>query len=212
MINYIKQELEKDYVKVILNKVDKLRKTTNIFPEKSDVFNALTKTNFDDLKLIIIGQDPYPTKGVADGFAFSSKTILPKSLNNIFTEIKKDFPDFNHETNSLENWAKQGVLLLNTTLTVEEGKPLSHKNFGWDKLTHKIFELVTQNHDNLMICLWGNKAQKFASNIDLSRHVIFRNSHPSPLGYYRNFKDCGIFKKINKTLEKMLKKPINWNL
>ncbi|WP_036436991.1 uracil-DNA glycosylase [Mycoplasma elephantis] len=212
MINYVKQELEKEYVKEILDKIKILRKTRNIFPSDNDIFSVFEKTNFNDLKVIIIGQDPYYISGVADGLAFSSKTILPKSLKNIFLEIKKDYPDFTYSTNCLDKWANQGVLLLNTILSVEENQPLSHEKIGWYKLTKNIFKYIIENNSELIICIWGIKAKEFVKDIDLSKHIILNNSHPSPLGYYRNFKDKHIFKQINDNLEKILKKPINWNL
>lgn len=195
----------------LLQKIELMRQSRIIYPEQKDIYRALEVTNLDDLKVIILGQDPYHRPEMADGLAFSSKSILPKSLKNIMIEINKDFPNVEFGSNQLDHWACQGVLLMNTILSVEKGKPLSHKTLGWQLIVTELLNTILDNTKDIIICLWGNNAKKFGNKLHLNNHVVLENSHPSPLGYYRNFKNKQIFKKINKLVENFNKKQIKWN-
>lgn len=212
MNKIFENEIKKPYVQSILNKIKHKRLKKTIYPAQEDIFNSLKLTNFEQLKVIILGQDPYHQPGMADGLAFSSLSILPKSLNNIIKEIQSDYPNLVHESNSLRNWAKQGVLLMNTIWSVEQDKPLSHSMLGWQKFSLNILKMILKKYDGIVVCLWGNKAKEFVKSLDLSKQFVLINSHPSPLGYYRNFKDKHIFKQINELISKQNKSPINWDL
>jgi uracil-DNA glycosylase len=176
------------------------------------VYNAFELTNFDNVKVIIIGQDPYHQKGVANGLSFSvnSKDKLPKSLINIFKELKSDLGVTN-TNGDLRSWAKQGVFLLNTILTVEEGRALSHKNLGWEKFTKTIIEELNKDIKPKVFLLWGNQAKKFEQLITNKNHLIITSAHPSPLSAYNGFFGSKPFSKINKFLAKNSVSGINWN-
>lgn len=158
--------------------VDALYKTGEIFPAKEEVFRALELCPIEKVKVVILGQDPYPTPGHAHGLAFSVKSgvPLPWSLKNIYKEA-----NINKEDGNLENWAKQGVLLLNTILTVEKGKPLSHKNLGWEKYTKNIIEQINRLERPVIFMLWGGNAKKYGKIITNPLHKVLTAGHPSPL-------------------------------
>ena len=184
-----------------------------IFPPSNDIFKALDLVNFESVKILILGQDPYHGFDQANGLSFSVNDgiSIPPSLKNIFVELNNDLniPIPNH--GNLTAWATQGVLLLNASLTVELAKPNSHQSLGWDKLTNKIISQLS-NRGDVIFVLWGNFAQKKEGLIDRSRNSILCASHPSPLSAYRGFFGCNHFALINKLLRKNKSDEINWNL
>ena len=191
------------------------REGKTILPPKNLWFHALNSTPLDEVKVLILGQDPYPTKGHAHGLCFSALDPiepLPKSLNNIYKELKNDLNIDNSHSANLSPWAEQGVLLLNAVLTVEEGVANAHKGRGWEQFTDKIIELVSRECENVVFVLWGAYAQKKSRLIDEKKHLILKAPHPSPLSAYRGFWGSKPFSKINAYLEQEAKKPINWQL
>lgn len=214
--NALKNEFNQDYIKelkIFLTKEKGAEK--NILPKESLWFNALNATPIDKVKVLILGQDPYPTLGHAHGLCFSalpSVSPLPKSLLNIYKELKTDLNIDNMHSPYLQPWAEQGVLLLNAVLTVEVGKANAHKNQGWEKLTDKILETVNDECENVVFILWGAYAQKKAKFIDHTRHLIIKDPHPSPLSAYRGFWGSKPFSKTNEYLKSQGKEVINWQL
>jgi uracil-DNA glycosylase len=211
-LSIINDEFIKDYFVKLDKFISKERRTKLILPPSYLVYNAFELTNFDNVKVIIIGQDPYHQKGVANGLSFSvnSKDKLPKSLINIFKELKSDLGVTN-TNGDLRSWAKQGVFLLNTILTVEEGRALSHRNLGWEKFTKTIIEELNKDIKPKVFLLWGNQAKKFEQLITNKNHLIITSAHPSPLSAYNGFFGSKPFSKINKFLAKNSISGINWN-
>jgi uracil-DNA glycosylase len=183
-----------------------------IFPDMYNIFNALKLTALKDIKVVILGQDPYHEQGQAMGLSFSvPKGIkIPPSLVNIFKEIKNEY-GYELNTGDLTGWAKQGVLLLNAVLTVREGFANSHKDKGWEFFTDAIVKKVSKLTSGVVFILWGANARKKASLIDKSKHLILESAHPSPLSAYNGFFGCGHFKKANEYLEKQHKQQIDWS-
>ncbi len=184
-----------------------------VFPQKSEIFNAFNLCPINNVKVVILGQDPYPTKGHAHGLSFSVKNDiqpLPKSLKNIFFELKNDVGVDKFENGCLTNWASQGVLLLNTVLTVEEGMPQSHCNKGWELFSDAVIRLLNINKCNLVYLLWGKNAIQKEHLIDSQKNLILKASHPSPLSSYRGFFGCKHFSKTNAYLLEMGKSAIEW--
>ncbi len=183
-----------------------------ILPQHSLWFNALNSTPLNKVKVVILGQDPYPTPGHAHGLCFSvlqEVSPIPKSLNNIYKELQNDLSISNFHGN-LQKWADQGVLLLNSVLTVESNKSNSHQGRGWETLTDEIISLVNQRKKPTAFVLWGAFAQKKVSLIESKKHLIIRSPHPSPLSAYRGFFGSKPFSQINTFLEKMDEKTIDW--
>ena len=210
----LKNEFSKDYFLRLQKFLDNEYKTKTIFPKDKNVFNALNLTKFKDVKVVIIGQDPYINDGQAHGLCFSVESgELPPSLKNIFKEIYEEL-GYNVPKNNgnLTKWAKQGVLLLNSILTVEKGKSLSHKNKGWEIFTHKIIELVSLRNEPVVFMLWGQNAKQLISDIDLSMHKVLYAAHPSPLSATHGFFGCNHFKLCNKFLEETGRQPIDWEI
>ncbi len=184
-----------------------------ILPQRNLWFNALNSTPLDKVKVVILGQDPYPTLGHAHGLCFSVMqdiSPIPKSLNNIYKELQSDL-GINNSHGNLQNWADQGVLLLNSVLTVESNNSNSHQGKGWETLTDKIISLVNQRNKPVAIVLWGAFAQKKASLINPEKHLIIRSPHPSPLSAYRGFFGSKPFSQINAFLQKIGEKTIDWH-
>lgn len=181
-----------------------------VFPSKELIFNALNMVSFDDVKVVILGQDPYHGEGEAIGLAFAVKNHIkiPPSLRNILKELFDDLK-LVQEPN-LTQWAREGVLLLNTVLTVEKDSPASHRNKGWEIFTDAVIKKINQNKENIVFILWGADAQKKNKIIDLKRHFVIESSHPSPLGAYRGFMGSKPFSRANQFLESKKIKPINW--
>lgn len=186
--------------------------TYKIYPEAKNVFNALNLVKYDDVKVVIIGQDPYHQPHQAHGLCFSvlEGTKLPPSLQNIFKEIEDETGKKPNTNGNLTSWAKQGVLLLNSVLTVRESCPNSHKNKGWELITSKIIKLLSERKDPVIFLLWGANAIQLGKDIDRSRHYVLTCAHPSPLSAYNGFFGCGHFNKTNEILRKLGKKEIEW--
>jgi uracil-DNA glycosylase len=182
-----------------------------IYPEHKAIFSALNLCSFEQTKVVLIGQDPYHGKNQANGLAFSvcEDVKIPPSLKNIFKELNTDLGIKIPTSGNLESWAKQGVLLLNATLTVRENEPGSHQNKGWEIFTDKIIEILSQKKENLVFLLWGNYAQRKETLIDSSKHLILKSAHPSPLARGAFF-GSKPFSKTNEYLKNNKIKQINW--
>jgi uracil-DNA glycosylase len=185
-----------------------------IYPASKNIFNAFNSTPLDQVKVVIIGQDPYHGPNQAHGLCFSvQKGIqVPPSLQNIFKEQQRDLCIAIPNHGCLQSWADQGVLLLNATLTVEQAKAGSHQGKGWEIFTDKAIELVSKVNQSVVFMLWGSYAQKKIDLIDTKKHLILKAPHPSPLSAHRGFMGCGHFSKANDYLNKINKAPINWGL
>lgn len=188
--------------------------TRKIFPPMNDIFNALRYTSYSDVKAVILGQDPYHGEGQAHGLCFSVRkgTPPPPSLQNIFKEINTELgiPAPNH--GELTKWAKNGVLMLNTVLTVREGQANSHKGMGWEFFTDRVIELLNQREKPIVFLLWGGNARAKARLITNPKHLVLQCAHPSPLSAYNGFFGCGHFIKANEFLQKNGMEPIDWRL
>ena len=223
LINYLKDpvwlkvledEFKQDYFKKMENELTEAYDTETVYPKKEEIFTALNLTPFDKVKVVIIGQDPYHGPNQAHGLSFSVKAgvKVPPSLVNIYKELESDMGMTIPKDGNLEAWAREGVLMLNNQLTVVAGKPMSHKNIGWDKFTSKIIELLNSKRENLVFILWGAPAQKKAKVVDQKRHHVIHSVHPSPLSVYRGFYGSKPFSQANSFLQSHKIKPVNWNL
>lgn len=187
--------------------------TKTIFPPKEKVFNALNHTPINNTKVVIIGQDPYHTFGQADGLAFSCHNGTPQpSLRNIYKEIKEDLGLEMSASTDLTPWAKQGVMLLNTSLTVIEHQPASHSNERWHKFTTEIVKILNEQDQPIVFMLWGNHAKSFLSLLNNPNHLILQSAHPSPFSAHNGFFGCKHFSKCNKFLTEHNLTPINWKI
>jgi uracil-DNA glycosylase len=186
-----------------------------IYPLGKLIFNAFNLTPFDAVKVVILGQDPYHGAGQAHGLSFSVLPGIkpPPSLVNIFKELKSDIGlDMPANFGDLTHWAKQGVLLLNTALTVRAGEPFSHAKTGWSKFTDAVIETISDEKENIIFILWGKFAQEKISLIDTGKHFILGSSHPSPFSAHKGFLGCKHFSKTNELLVKTKQQPIDWNI
>ncbi|AYJ79216.1 MAG: uracil-DNA glycosylase [Aliarcobacter sp.] len=212
-LDVIDLEKQKDYYKSLEKEINKRYETTTVFPEKENIFKAFSLTKIDNLKVVILGQDPYHGAGQAQGLAFSTPSNIknPPSMQNILKEINDDLqkPSICID-GDLTSWAKQGVLLLNSVLTVEEAKAASHKNLGWEVFTDNIIKYISQNCENIIFLLWGTPAIKKSSLIDKNKHHILTSVHPSPLSSYRGFFGCKHFSQTNDILKSLNKESIIW--
>ena len=213
------QNIGAEFEKPGMKKLQQFLETENktgqiIYPPANDIFAALSLTPFDKIKIVILGQDPYHGPGQAHGLAFSVKNgiKLPPSLRNIYKEIEQEYGVTMPKSGNLTSWATQGVLLLNTTLTVREGAAASHQKRGWEEFTDTIIKTVSEKHEHIVFMLWGSHAQKKSEFINSRKHLILAAPHPSPLSAHRGFLGCGHFKKANEYLEKNGKTAINWIL
>lgn len=207
-------EFKKDYYQQLRGFLITEYNTRNIFPDMNDIFNALKYTAYRDVKAVILGQDPYPGAGQAHGLCFSVKKGVPtpKSLQNIYKEIHDELglPIPNH--GELTEWAKSGVLLMNTALTVREGQPNSHRGHGWEIFTDRVIELLNERDTPIVFLLWGGNARAKTKLITNPKHLILQCAHPSPLSAYNGFFGCGHFKAANEFLIKNGIEPINWSI
>jgi len=212
---YLLPELQKNYMRSLKQFLrEEKGQGRTIFPHSSLWFNALNTTPLDNVKVVILGQDPYPTPGHAHGLCFSvlpDVKPIPKSLINIYKELKEDLGIENNNGN-LQSWAEQGVLLLNSVLTVQSGNANSHQGKGWEQFTDKVIASVNQLDRPVAFVLWGAYAQKKGVAIDESKHLVIRSPHPSPLSAYRGFFGSKPFSKINKYLNENGLKEINWQV
>jgi len=209
----LKDEFEKDYFFKLKKFIRKEYHSKTIYPKGSLIFNAFNSTPVNDVKVVIIGQDPYHGEGQAHGLSFSVPDGIkpPPSLINIFKELNSDINKNISKSGNLEDWAKQGVLLLNSTLTVVENKANSHKESGWSLFTDKSIELLSNHKKNIVFLLWGNYAHKKEELIDKNNgHLILKTVHPSPLSAYNGFFGCKHFSKANSYLEQNGYSAIKW--
>ena len=206
-------EFEKEYYLSLREFLKSEYFSRRIYPPMNDIFNALKYTSYEDARVVILGQDPYHGEGQAHGLCFSVKegVVPPPSLKNIFKELYDSLGIPAPMTGELVGWAKQGVLLLNTTLTVREGQPQSHKGHGWEILTDRIIELMNEKERPVVFMLWGGNARAKKSLITNKRHLILECAHPSPLSAYAGFFGSNHFGKANKYLESVGEKPIDWS-
>lgn len=215
-LDQIGDEFEKPYMQSLKQfLIEEKAKGKTILPPASLWFNALNSMSFDKLKVVILGQDPYPTAGHAHGLCFSvmpEVKPLPKSLLNINKELQEDLGIDNSHTGYLQPWADQGVLLLNTALTVEQGNANSHQGKGWETFTDAIIQTINEHKDHVVFILWGANAQKKQIMIDTNKHRIIKSAHPSPLSAYRGFFGSKPFSRTNHYLEEFGDDTINWKL
>lgn len=210
----LKDEFKKDYYlnlrKFLINEY----RTKTIYPDMYDIFNALHYTQYKDVKVVILGQDPYHGPNQAHGLSFSVKPGIPAppSLKNIFKELNSDLGCYIPDNGYLKKWADQGVLLLNTVLTVRAGQANSHRNMGWENFTDKIISLLNDREDPIVFILWGRNAQSKLNIIKNSNHYIIKSAHPSPLSANRGFLGSKPFSKTNEILVSTGKKPIDWQI
>lgn len=210
----LKDEISKPYFKNLLIKVREEYSKYTCYPKEEDIFNALNFVPFDKIKVVIIGQDPYHQPNQAHGLCFSVQkgVLCPPSLMNIKQELKNEFDYEITKNGDLSSWANQGVLLLNSILTVRQNSPLSHSLFGWQTFTAKILELINKKEKPVVFIAWGSNAKQILSNIDFNKHHLLYAPHPSPLSAYRGFLGCNHFKKANEILENMGQTPIDWKI
>lgn len=211
---YLKEEFEKPYYKSLQSFLKEEYQTQVIYPNMYDIFNALKTTSYEDVKVVILGQDPYHGEGQAHGMAFSVKpgVKVPPSLVNIYKELQATLGCYIPNNGYLMKWAEQGILLLNTVLTVRAGKPQSHKGKGWEVFTDRIIGLLNERKDPIIFILWGAPAKKKAELITAPWHKILTAAHPSPLSAYNGFFGCNHFAKVNEYLIAMGKTPIDFQI
>ena len=210
----LQDEFQKDYYQQLRAFLTEEYKSGPVYPPKEDIFNALKYTSYSDVKLVILGQDPYHGPGQAHGMCFSVRpgVPMPPSLQNIFKELHDDIGIFPPKTGYLVPWAREGVLLLNTVLTVRDGQPNSHKNQGWEQLTDRIITLLGEREHPIVFLLWGSHARKKKELIHAPHHLILECAHPSPLSAHRGFFGCEHFSKANQFLYDHGIDPVDWNV
>lgn len=207
-------EFEKEYYQKLRNFLKKEYTTQKIHPDMYHIYEALELTPYEKVKVVILGQDPYHGVNQAHGLSFSVQpgVKIPPSLNNIYKELQSDLGISPVKHGNLVSWAKQGVLLLNTVLTVREGQAYSHRGKGWETLTDKIIEKLNEREKPIVFILWGKPAQEKMKMIDKSRHIILTSAHPSPLSAHRGFLGSKPFSKTNDALMALGETPIDWQL
>jgi uracil-DNA glycosylase len=212
-LNHLKGELEQDYMKNLKMFLDgEYKKKKVIYPDTKNYFAALDLVDVEKIKVVILGQDPYHGENQAHGLCFSvtEGTPFPPSLKNIFKELKDDIGCETPKSGDLTNWSKQGVLLLNSVLTVEKDKAASHQGKGWEQFTDKIISVVNEKTEHTVFILWGAYAQKKASFVDRSKHLVIESPHPSPLSSHRGFFGSKPFSQANAWLRSKGKSEIKW--
>lgn len=209
----LKENIDEEFKKNLFNFINSEYKTKTVYPPKEKIFNSLNFVPMEKVKVVIIGQDPYHTKGQADGLAFSCFNGKPQpSLTNIFKEINADLGIQMSGETRLDKWAKQGVLLLNSSLTVIEGQPTSHSSCGWITFTRKIVEIVNKLDQPIVFLLWGSHAKSFMDILNNPKHLVLTAPHPSPFSAYTGFFGCKHFSKCNEFLSAKGITPIDWQL
>lgn len=210
----LKDEFKKPYYTSLYQKVMEEYRTRKIFPPADDLFNAFHFTPLNQVKVVILGQDPYHNDGQAHGLSFSVKpqVDIPPSLQNIYQELHDELGCYIPNHGYLEKWAKQGVLLLNTVLTVRAHQANSHRGIGWEQFTDAAIRVLDQQDRPIVFLLWGRPAQMKASMLHNPRHLILQAPHPSPLSAYRGFFGCGHFQKTNEFLQNCAETPIDWQI
>ncbi|GAB3536826.1 uracil-DNA glycosylase [Pontibacter brevis] len=210
--NVLQDEFEKPYFKQLVSFVKDEYTTQKVYPAGNQIFNAFEKCTFDEVKVVILGQDPYHGLNQANGLAFSvsDKVRIPPSLLNVFKEIKNDLGKEMPASGNLERWAEQGVLLLNATLTVQAGKAGSHQKKGWEEFTDAVVQKVNDLKEHVVFMLWGAYAQKKGAFIDDNKHLVLKAAHPSPFAADRGFFGSRHFSKANAYLKEHGKEPIEW--
>ena len=210
------EEKQQPYFQQLWQRVQQARANGDtIYPANDDVFNALIQTPLPEVKVVILGQDPYHGPQQAHGLSFSVKpgVAIPPSLRNMYKALQHDYPDFQiPQHGCLTAWAEQGVLLLNTVLTVAAGQAHSHAAWGWERFTDAVIRTVNERCQGVVFLLWGSHAKKKAQLIDANRHHVLTAVHPSPLSAHRGFFECGHFRRTNELLTSQQKKPIDWQL
>ncbi len=210
----LKGEFDKPYYMKLRQFLISEYKTRNIFPDMNNIFNALKYTSYEDVKVVILGQDPYHGAGQAHGLSFSVQpgVRIPPSLLNMYKELKNDLECYIPNNGYLVPWTKQGVLLLNAVLTVREGEANSHKNKGWENFTDRIITLLNEREKPIVFLLWGNNAKEKMKFITSPNHCILTSVHPSPLSATRGFMGCKHFSKTNDILKSFGQKEIDWQI
>ena len=213
-LEHLKEEFQKDYMLNLKKKLLELKNKKIIFyPQGDKIFNAFNLTPLNNVKVVILGQDPYHGPNQAHGLCFSVPQSVkpPPSLVNIFKELESDTgKKRNYHDGNLEHWARQGVFLLNTTLTVEKSKPLSHRDYGWSEFTDRVISLISNKLENIVFILWGSFAQSKKQLIDSNKHLILTAPHPSPLSAHRGFFGSKPFSKTNNFLHSKQIDMVNW--
>jgi len=212
--NLLADEFEKPYFLNLIDQVMQEYKNNNVFPDSKNMFNAFNLTPVDMVKVVILGQDPYHGSGQAHGLSFSVPRGVkrPPSLNNIFKEVQGDLDIEVPLSGCLDGWAKQGVFLLNSTLTVREASPNSHKDIGWSVFTDSVIKKLSRLRENIVFLLWGAHARKKSKMIEGDSHLVLEAAHPSPLSAYNGFFGCKHFSKANKYLISKNIAEIDWGL
>lgn len=210
----LKEEYQKDYFKKLIEFVKVEYKSKTIYPKQNEIFNAFRYTDFDNCKVVILGQDPYHGPNQAEGLSFSVKNevLKPPSLQNIFKELESDLKIQFPKHNSLKPWAQQGVLLLNAVLTVEEHKPTSHKDKGWENFTDNIIKIINKKETPVVFILWGSYAKNKKELITNPKHLIIESAHPSPFSARNGFFGSKPFSRTNEFLKKNNIKEIDWRI
>ncbi|WP_368031430.1 uracil-DNA glycosylase [Arcobacter sp. s6] len=210
--DFFKEEQDKEYYKKLMNELDKAYEKSVVFPTKDKIFYAFSLTPLENLKVVLLGQDPYHGAGQAQGLAFSTPINIanPPSMKNMLKEINDDIGNSVCADGDLTSWAKDGVLLINAILTVEESKPKSHHKMGWEIFTDNLIKFISKNSKDIVFILWGSSAIKKEKIIDKDKHHILSGVHPSPLSAYRGFFGCKHFSKTNEILNSLGKNKISW--
>ena len=212
---HLTPEFKKEYMAALRDFLKgEIQRGKTIFPHGKDIFNAFNTTPFDRVKTVIIGQDPYHGPGQAHGLCFSVRPGVPPppSLLNIFRELQEDLGISSPSHGNLKSWAQGGVLLLNSVLTVERGRAASHQNQGWETFTDTVIEILNTKRSGIVFLLWGSSAQRKGARISLSKHMVLKAPHPSPLSAHRGFFGCRHFSKANDYLQSKGETPIDWSL
>ena len=212
-LEFLEPEFEQPYMQSLKSFLQKEKDAGHVvYPKSADIFNALNTTRFKDIKIVIIGQDPYHGEGQAHGLSFSvpNGVRLPPSLKNIYKEIESEYGYKMPLTGDLTGWAEQGVLLLNATLTVQATLAGSHQKKGWEQFTDAIIRAINDRAEHVVFMLWGSYAQKKGAFIDRKKHLVLESVHPSPLSAHRGFLGNGHFKSANDYLEKHGRMPVDW--